>query len=530
MRTLFSLTLVLLLVTFSHCNDNEQLLPPVDPELISPLNNSIGQDFDLIFLWNESEGADKYDFQLSLLDDFSSAIVIKEDQSAQSIEVNDLNPSTTYFWRVLAKNDAGNSPWSPVSKFSTKALNVPSLISPVNNLLNLSRTIEFKWNVVNEADSYEFQISTSEDFINQIIEKTNLASTTYSISGLMYSTNYYWRVRSEKSGIQSDWSEVRKFTTESLGIPELLLPLNNITLTNYPVELTWSSVSEATSYSLQISTINDFTSITINKDGLTDLIYSVSTLKANTKYYWRVNAKVEGCQSEWSSMGVFNTPVIPLEGLIAWYPFNGNANDESGNGNHGAINGGVTSATDRHNNSNKAFSFDGTSGYIEISRLNSLNYKPVSYSVWVIIDTYFPLSPGIKFRSIIGRQDQFNTTCGMLGFYADQNVNGGAYDNTFLYWMGATSTPDVPYSEKIPEINKWIHVVFSQDMAGNFKFHLNGILTNSGIISNTQNSNIAFRIGAGIGANSFYWNNKIDDVRVYGRVLNASEILTLYNE
>ena len=46
------------------------------------------------------------------------------------------------------------------------------------------------------------------------------------------------------------------------------------------------------------------------------------------------------------------------DGLVAYYPFNGNANDESGNGNNGTVNG-ATLTTDRFGNTNKAYSFNG---------------------------------------------------------------------------------------------------------------------------------------------------------------------------
>jgi hypothetical protein len=49
---------------------------------------------------------------------------------------------------------------------------------------------------------------------------------------------------------------------------------------------------------------------------------------------------------------------LPTDGLIAYYLFNGNANDESGNGNHGTING-ATLTTDRYNNADSAYAFDG---------------------------------------------------------------------------------------------------------------------------------------------------------------------------
>ena len=50
---------------------------------------------------------------------------------------------------------------------------------------------------------------------------------------------------------------------------------------------------------------------------------------------------------------------VDLEsGLLAYYPFNGNANDESGNGNNGTVNGAALAA-DRFGEAGKAYSFDG---------------------------------------------------------------------------------------------------------------------------------------------------------------------------
>src|ERR1017187_5394463 len=52
-------------------------------------------------------------------------------------------------------------------------------------------------------------------------------------------------------------------------------------------------------------------------------------------------------------------------GLVAYYPFNGNANDASGNGNNGTVYG-ATLTTDRFGISNSAYCFNGTSHYIEV--------------------------------------------------------------------------------------------------------------------------------------------------------------------
>ena len=59
----------------------------------------------------------------------------------------------------------------------------------------------------------------------------------------------------------------------------------------------------------------------------------------------------------------------PLQqGLVAWYPFDGNASDMSGNGNHGTVNG-ATLGTDRHGVAGKAYSFDGVDDFIEFKLL-----------------------------------------------------------------------------------------------------------------------------------------------------------------
>ena len=49
---------------------------------------------------------------------------------------------------------------------------------------------------------------------------------------------------------------------------------------------------------------------------------------------------------------------VPTNGLVAYYPFNGNANDASGNGNHGTVNGAIL-ANDQNGNQNKAYEFTG---------------------------------------------------------------------------------------------------------------------------------------------------------------------------
>ena len=74
---------------------------------------------------------------------------------------------------------------------------------------------------------------------------------------------------------------------------------------------------------------------------------------------------------------------VPSNGLVGWWPFNGNANDISGNGNNGTVNG-ATLSNDRYGQSNAAYAFNGTSQWIDIANSTSLNpTSQLTISVWV---------------------------------------------------------------------------------------------------------------------------------------------------
>ena len=75
---------------------------------------------------------------------------------------------------------------------------------------------------------------------------------------------------------------------------------------------------------------------------------------------------------------------VPTNGLIGWWPFNNNANDESGNGNNGTVNG-ATLTEDRNNLANNAYNFDGNSQSIQIPFTSRMSSKKISISFWVNI-------------------------------------------------------------------------------------------------------------------------------------------------
>ena len=219
---------------------------------------------------------------------------------------------------------------------------------------------------------------------------------------------------------------------------------------------------------------------------------------------------------------------IPTSGLVGWWPFNGNANDESGNNNNGILNG-PTLALDRFQKEGKAYNFDGINDFIRISNSPSLNNKAVSISGWFKTNN-LPTNEAEGAKAIVGKWWQSPSTC------------NGNY-NAFLVVLtkpvvgpvlgGATSfyAGNNFYTSQLIESNKWIHFVFVHDSNTGGKIYLNGQLSNSNQLKgDICNSTNPLNIGADSKAGEIYrfFNGTIDDIAIWNRVLTAEEISKIY--
>jgi hypothetical protein len=249
--------------------------------------------------------------------------------------------------------------------------------------------------------------------------------------------------------------------------------------------------------------------------------YTDNSLSEGISYTYRIKAYKGSSSSSYSSEITITTQVDISTALLAYFPFTGNAGDSSGNGNHGTINGGVSLTTDRFSKNNSAYFFNGVDGYISVPSLNSSQYKPITYAAWVILSSFFqPTQNLIEFKTVMGRNTIYVADCGVIGFVADRN---GTYDNNFVMWRGGGVTGNVPYSKTNFSLNTWIHIAWTQASNGDWQWYINGDLTNSGNFTDSFGYYDYFRIG-GCNNNGRYWDNKIDDVRIYTRVLNATQI------
>lgn len=97
---------------------------------------------------------------------------------------------------------------------------------------------------------------------------------------------------------------------------------------------------------------------TIEGGGAGTFISNISDLDAATTYYVRTYATNKAGTGYGMAMAFTTLVLPPTNGLVAYYPFNGNANDQTINGNHGIVSG-ATLTADRFGNPNNAYHFDG---------------------------------------------------------------------------------------------------------------------------------------------------------------------------
>jgi len=216
---------------------------------------------------------------------------------------------------------------------------------------------------------------------------------------------------------------------------------------------------------------------------------------------------------------------VPTNGLVGWWPFNGNANDESGNGNNGTVNG-ATLTTDRFGTANKAYNFSQWLNVINLPELSTQLGQPnssMTLSIWFKAGPTGS-NPGILFHSSSTNQYIFGRV---------ELDNGNLLK---IYHRNPSSNNEPSYSTN-NLIGQWTNVIIRIDgSSGTYQFYLNGVLIPS--MSFSYNNGLNYYDSGrfwGIGAiSSGYPNNHqflgdIDDIGIWNRALTQQEITNLYN-
>jgi hypothetical protein len=210
---------------------------------------------------------------------------------------------------------------------------------------------------------------------------------------------------------------------------------------------------------------------------------------------------------------------LPTSGLIGWWPFNGNANDISGNLNNGTVYNALLT-TDRFGNNNSAYSFN-SSLTSHISLNNSIgNFGTSNFTIsWWQSRVFINAASA---SCVFGKRNAFGS-----GNFVQTNSNPG-----FEIRQGTNSSDYVADNgNAVDSSSNWFHSVVIRKDTQIFVY-VNGSLTytfSSPIIQNLNNNALA-EIGARYAGSSLVqlFNGKIDDLGIWNRALTFNEIHNLY--
>jgi hypothetical protein len=392
---------------------------------------------------------------------------------------------------------------------------------------------------------------------------TGANATGVAATGLSGNTTYYFRARATNANGDSANSNTANATTATDAAGPSITVNDNATgtgLNQFEYSGTWSSTSSETGAyqgDLHYSNVTnnfyqvDFSgtqvkiytkkspgggiaAVSIDGGAETDvdhyaatatqqqLVYTSPTLAAGNH---TIKVRVKGTKNALAANYYVNADRVDIiTGSIAYWPFDGDASDASGNGNGGTLVNGATFATGK---TGQALSLNGSDQFVRIGDPadGDLDMGTGNFTIcaWVKTGAH-TASNGI----IVGKRGSsanvgydVRIASGKLGLYLKDADDGshGVYQST-----------SATYSD-----NAWHHVAVVVNRSGNAQFYKDGaadgtagVSSHSASLDNGLDLNIGISSSDGsTGGGDF--NGLIDGVQIYKRALSAGEISAIYN-
>jgi hypothetical protein len=257
---------------------------------------------------------------------------------------------------------------------------------------------------------------------------------------------------------------------------------------------------------------------------------------------------------------------IAASSIVAYWKFNGNANDSSGNGHNGTleacpptvsgvgliVTAGVTPGpvpnltADRFGNANSAYHFS-NGGNIDVPYSPAFNPAAITLSVWCRQDTAGRVDQGsscylISLSRWNGWKFQTQPTRPFFTYQLDTTAVGTTYfnqDANVAMTIGTTTGA-----------GPWNHLVVTYDGVGTETFYINGVLTKTWSSPNVRGAMMPISptydlsIGSDLPNSAYsyvstapnyieyggYWTGDMDDIMIYNIALTASQVTQLYNQ
>ena len=232
---------------------------------------------------------------------------------------------------------------------------------------------------------------------------------------------------------------------------------------------------------------------------------------------------------------------VPSDGLVAWYPFNGNANDESGNGNDGVVVG-ASPIEDRHGLPFHAYEFSGNQEYISIEHDSTFISTDLTLSFWC----YSAAEEFVESGSLIGWNALLNKTSpgsNLVNRYfqvvlgtttsalsAPYNIRSAASTGVAVDPGSSVESAETDF---IIQPNNWYHIV-TTFTDSTIRIHADGtLIAETDLLNSRIPNNAPILIGRPYcnqaNCDNRYLIGLFDDFGFWNRSLTEEEILALYN-
>ena len=403
-----------------------------------------------------------------------------------------------------------------------------SLTSPTNGAENQETSLTLTWS--GNGTTYDVYLDKNNPPTTKV--KNDNSTKSYEISGLDGGTKYYWQVEATKDGT-SEKSGVWSFTTKSVDSEKAE---GTITIT-YPTSSTVWTLGGGNTYA-EWTGATDSVLFEIYAGGLYKGVYHITT--AN-------DGHVDGSAAldDWGTGNEFQlkiidkngnfgwsekfsiTEAISKTGLVAYYPFDGDAKDASGNGHHGTEHGNTISYV--AGQKEKAVKFDNTQSTSIFHKndylsLPKTSFKDFTISLWVKFDenNHGGHNAALYAAGDASRDPHFKMMVSVDGkLHISINKDGAD--------IMKDESPKVDFSDK-----QWHHIVASKSSQSVLFFEDGKLLKKLGLKEDLEIENlehwIAYHEWYGGTASASRFTGQIDEVRIYNKALTEAEISELYKK
>lgn len=237
-----------------------------------PVNISYqSTDTTIVLAWTQVPDAQGYEVETDG--------VITDNGTSISCRKTGLLPSSSHTFRVRARNAAGYGAWSEPLEITTYQLQTPDDFTALED----DTSVILSWGDVIDAESYQLDI-------DGVVMDVGL-TTGYIHTDLTPETQHVYKVRAVSAIGTSAWSE-KLYVYTLPNLPEV--PMNiSAMASNQSITLIWDAVPDAVGYDIELD------GIVVENDNITTYVHN--NLQPNTRHTYRVRARNEAIEGEWSS-------------------------------------------------------------------------------------------------------------------------------------------------------------------------------------------------------------------------------------